>query len=391
MSAVDTSAAGAALPAGEGVALDPFGYFLDQASAIPGMGGQHASPDPRYCFHTPYAERKAGQFRLVVRLGGVNVRFGQLTVRIHAFRPGVDLDISLAAANRIELDEVGDTVELSVNALAIPDVHYAAYGYFSEPSDLSADDLSVVVFEMGDEDAGSFVQPDELRSTFAAAAPPQASHMTIAAEADFADPGSQPCTRAQTGSEAYRSAWPEAFLDLSDEQDRWSRRVALQALAAGGFLRQGARGLVIDGHCAELPAVLAGAGCQVIVAGASQDGPNAGEADLQLEQLAEGARLDFAISMDIIDDLPDHRAVAAHVQAVMKCLLRGGAGLFLFRARVDGRPSDGTFAMTPQDISRLALSVLSHGSEVVQMNYAWNARVALFDPRSNAFILQTRR
>lgn len=383
------------VPPGEGLALDPFGYFLEQASAIPGMGGRHASPDPRYCFHTPYEPRKAGQIRVVVRLGGVSVTFGQLTVRIHAFRPGVDLDVSLAAANRIDLDDAGDVIELSISALAIPDVHYAVYGYLSEPSDLGAATLDVLVFETQDEDPQSFVQPGELRTAFGASSDGQSGHLITAAEPDFASPASQPCSPGQLASGAYRAAWPGCFLDLPDEQARWCRKVALSALDSAGFLRPGARGLVVDERATELPAIIAEAGCQVIVAGVAETGSadavGLPELERQLDKLAEGSRLDFAISVNLADRLPDQRAVAAHVQALNKCLLRGGAGVFLFHVQVpQSRPASAR-ALTAGDISRLALSVLAHGSQVVQLNFAWNAGVKPVDSGRNAFILQTRR
>lgn len=128
--------------------IDPFAFFYNHASAIKGLGGDARSPDPRYCFHTPYVEVRPGVAWFELKLTGVRASHGELALRVHAFRPESGENASLAAAGRLNMwvDEKQD-LHVKVRFGALRDVKYAFYGHFLEHGDIFADAVSVMLVE----------------------------------------------------------------------------------------------------------------------------------------------------------------------------------------------------------------------------------------------------
>jgi len=56
--------------------IDPFAYYFNHSSAIPGLGGDSLSPDPRYCFHTDYIDVRPGPARYELLLRRVRASRG---------------------------------------------------------------------------------------------------------------------------------------------------------------------------------------------------------------------------------------------------------------------------------------------------------------------------
>lgn len=139
--------------------IDPFSFFYNHASAIKGLGGPDRSPDPRYCFHTPYVEVRPGVAWFELNLSGVRASRGELALRVHAFRPESGENASLAAAGRLQVavDEKRD-LNVKVRFGALRDVKYAFYGHFLEDADLHSDSLSVTLIEPEGE-AEIYIEP----------------------------------------------------------------------------------------------------------------------------------------------------------------------------------------------------------------------------------------
>lgn len=139
--------------------VDPFSYFFDHASAISGLGGERRSPDPQYCFHTHYLDVPPGAASYELRLRGVRASQGELTVRVHAYKPSTGGNASLVAGSRLYV-AVEDRQDLSIQVkfVALRDVHYAFYGYFSEYSDIAADCLEVSLHEP-ESDEPAYIEP----------------------------------------------------------------------------------------------------------------------------------------------------------------------------------------------------------------------------------------
>ena len=228
--------------------VDPFAYWERHASAITGLGGRERSPDPRYLFHTDYHELRAGRARFVLTLEGVRATFGELSVRVHAYKPGGEGGVSLVSGSRAMLFGEEAQITLAVPFASQAGVQYALYGYLSEDSDVSAELLHVAVDEPED---SREVIPDPPRSVLALN---QRSLETRPANAllhegrvELATPVSQSCTSDQvddmsTASGLFgrgRKEYGGAVIA------RWSEALCLSALRAYGAVVSGLEGLVV--------------------------------------------------------------------------------------------------------------------------------------------------
>lgn len=226
--------------------VDPFDYWRGHSSAIAGLGGLERSPDPRYVFHTRYHDVRPGRARFVLRMGDVRASFGELSIRVHAWKPESDTNIALVSGTRLLLDgEQGADFTLPVHFASQKGVRYALYGYISEESDITAQTLEVSIDEAGDP-ALALPQP-----TVSVLALDRLSEETRPANAllhygrvDIERPVSQSCTIGQL-----------AALGLSTREVRgekgsssiasWSETLCLAALNAYGIGSAQLEGLVV--------------------------------------------------------------------------------------------------------------------------------------------------
>src|SRR3954449_4167496 len=100
--------------------IEPFSFFLQHASAIPGLGGPNPGPDPNYCFHTPYHEYLPGIVIFRATLLEARASHGELALRVHAFRPESGQNASLVAGARMPLDQLGgESLDVAVRFAAL--------------------------------------------------------------------------------------------------------------------------------------------------------------------------------------------------------------------------------------------------------------------------------
>lgn len=207
-------------------AINPFSYFVDHASQLRGFGGERPSPDPQYCFHTRYEAVRPGRAIYSLKLLGSQATEGELTVRIHAFRPDVGGLPSLAAGSRLDL--AGEKIQdlaVAIPFHAVNGVEYALYGFFSEPTNLSVDHVEVLLEEPKD---GEDIEIEAPLSMLAepAAAPESgpATGLIHYGVVERAHPVSQDCTWGQL----------EAGRAVAEQIARWREVVCLAALSTYG-------------------------------------------------------------------------------------------------------------------------------------------------------------
>jgi hypothetical protein len=362
--------------------LEPFSFFWQHASAIPGLGGADRSPDPNYCFHTPYHEYRPGIVIFRAAIIAAKARYGELAVRVHAFRPDSGLDASLVAGNRTPLDELdGSNLEIAVRVAAVPGVQYALFGYFSEPSDLEAAELSILAEELGGDSPDDFISSDTSRSLFEAISVDMPNRLMADNPPHFAHPVSQPLTIGQLESTEYVKNWRQIPVVHDDPAWRWRQAYALQALDAYAMLRDGARGLMIASERLPVSTIIQAHGClltDVIMGGENRVRPDSNTPPLKKALLSPtdidmiGGQFDFTIAISATEWFADKAAFFGFVSAALRQILRGGIAVFVFDYAVDasGSTRDGGFVPHRGEIEQLAMRIISHGSDVAQLSFA---------------------
>lgn len=363
----------------------PFAYFVDQSSALVGFGGSRLPPDPRYCFHTEYKELEPGIVNFEIWLDNAHATHGEITIRIHAYRPDSGLDIALVNSIQFALRDLkGQNAEIRLRIAAIPSVQYAAYGYLSEPSDLTCTSIRVHAEQIGGESADSYAAKELGPSAFGAIPTFPLKQVVGDAIPCLSAPQSQPITHAQLTT-------PE-FVGIIGPVDKradlvqlWREAFALRALQHFNFLQPGSRGLLINDALA-LSKYLREAGCHLIChepnRADNENGPSANWAGVQLQDLVETvSHADFALSIGTLDQANSYTELIDAVNAILRCLLKGGIAVFLFNYWPDRfePPEMERFVITETVIRRIALHVISHGSSIVQLLMP-KPELDLFDP-----------
>jgi hypothetical protein len=366
--------------------IEPFSFFWQHASAIPGLGGTDRSPDPNYCFHTPYHEYRPGIVMFRATIIGAKACYGELAMRVHAFRPDSGFDASLVAGSRTPLNDLdGSNLEIAVRVTAVPGVLYALYGYFSEPSDLEAAGLSIVAEELGGDSPEDYISSDAARSLFEAASVDMPNRLMADNPPRFAHPVSQPLTIGQLESAEYLRSWSQIPVVPSDQPSRWRQAYALQALEGYGILREGATGLLIAPERLPISAALQGRGCLVtdIVMGSSPRSEARADASARAESVMAAAdietirgRFDFLVAISSTEWFADKAGFFGFASAALRQVLRGGIAIILFDYATDvTRRSElpippGGFHPHRGEIEQLAMRIISHGSDVAQLSFA---------------------
>lgn len=231
--------------------IEAFSYWPDHASAISGFGGGRRSPDPRYCFHTLYYDARPGPTRYVLRLRGVRATMGELSLRVHAFRPPDDGQISLVSGGRLLLsDDISQDISVEVPFVALRGVLYAFYGYFSEDSDVQAEHVQVELVEFDGEEE-PYIEPPRSAMVFdEGPSETRPANALIHVGAVYLDlPISQDCTIAQV--QAMRSGAGALGFSLkkpeqsSEAMALWRETVSMAALPAYQVVMSGLDGAIV--------------------------------------------------------------------------------------------------------------------------------------------------
>lgn len=336
--------------------IEPFSFWPKHASALNGFGGEEPSPDAFYCFHTPYHEFKPGILLYHVRFSGAKASVGEMALRVHAYRPDTDMNAVLVAGARAPLEGLdGDDFEMTVRVLALPGVVYAIYGRFSEPSDLDVGSVEIAAEEIGGGDFEAYFSADVGRCLFASELETP-SHLLGTDEPSFADPTSQPCTIQQLESRECEELWAECADEAADPVARWRSAFSLQVLSVYGLMQPGASGAILAPEPTPLPRILSERNCLVH--------PFTSETLI--------GHFDFIVSIGLLNQATDSANLLHLVLDTLKHVLRGGLAIFIFdfEPAADAmRAENAPFLPTVQDIQRLALQVIGHGSDVAQLRF----------------------
>jgi hypothetical protein len=346
--------------------LEPFAYFNDHASAIRGFGGAEQAPDPRYCFHTRYEEVRPGRIVYRLHLTRVRASQGELTLRVHAYKPSSNSDVILVGGAKLLFDEAmsddGEDIELPVRFTAVKGVNYALYGFFSEPSDLKVDNIMVTLDEQEpSEDLRDDPRP---KSPFAVGDVATQGRLYADAPPSLGTPVSQDCTIGQLAP---------ALSGAGDALEQWRAGIALAALERYGMLKPGATGVVAAPLPEGVTEALEAQGCQLT----AWDG--FGPDDLP------DAAYDFVLSYALDAPFPGADQRRQIISDTMSALMGGGIAVFVLRyhAAAPGLPCR-------NEIEQWALRLIGLGHDVAQLAFAPARQRVIQADGSTPFVLIVR-
>lgn len=340
--------------------IEPFGFWPHYASAIGGLGGPQGGPDPYYCFHTPYLEYQPGGLVFRLRLVGAKATEGELALRVHAWKADGSMDAVLVGGMRVALEDLDGDHEYAVRVASLPGVIYAFFGRYSQPSDLTLKDLVLTAEELADENVNTYVTAELSPTAFGASNYSTPPHLTLISEPTLRAPLSQAYSDAQLADAALQSVLPDAVWAVEDDQARWREAYAWQALSSYGMTQPGASGYLRVGGDSPLRALL------------EQRGVLFTEA---LTPTMIGCH-DFLVDMAPFDGGQGVTQASKAMLEKLTTLRKGGVGIFLFTAQIGGPATVSSAAATQgeagwiaseQDIQRLALKVIGHGSDIAQI------------------------
>lgn len=353
--------------------VEPFVYFPTHASAISGLGGRDPSPDPNYCFHSHYHEYRPGVLLVHIRLAGARAKMGELAVRVHGYRPDhPEEGVVLVNGMRQPLDDLqGDDLDITLRIVAVPKVHYAVYGYFSEPSDLQAENVAIEAEEIGGGDVEFDVKGEVPHTALNMEKLISSAALVSAEPAQLRYPVSQCCTLAQLESTEFLDAYPKIPMDGGNMPGmiaRWRQIYSLRVLESYGVLEAGARGLALGALPDGMAAALRRRDC--IVAHAFT-GENA-----QKESIAESIGFfDFIVGTDCSEIIPLHGNVQSLINTVIKKLNIGGIAILIMNYCRDDEcetsPPDRN-VINRGTLEKMALNLIGRGHQVCQLNFPVN-------------------
>lgn len=234
--------------------VDPFAYYQDQASVIPGFGGDKPAPAPGYAFHTNYISVRPGRAYYQLQLGGVRATRGKLSLRVHSLQPDTGENASFAAGARIDV-AVSSKQDLCVSVPfgALRGTQYAFYGQLND-TDIQAEAIGVFIGE-AEGHGDDYVEPPRsvLTSTLPETGPLADKSLFHVVDRHLFMPVSQDCTTTQI-AELRTGEWSGQGID------DWAEALCLNALRAYDVTMPGLEGLLV-GHCSEqFSSALASAG-----------------------------------------------------------------------------------------------------------------------------------
>lgn len=365
--------------------VEPFAYFADHASGLAGFGGTVAAPDPRYCFHTAYVEVRPGKARFHLRLEGARASAGEMTLRVHGFRPASNVDIALVAGTVLRFDEGGPAVvEASAGFSAVAGVNYAFYGHFSEPSDLTVSALEVRLEEAADAveleaegiDVSATCRGSDLALGSQLIAPRSSATIDLA---------SQSCTREQLWALARFGAAIDGTGHL-DPVLQWLLAVPFVVARKALATLTGARAMLIGAPHGALAHQLVRAGATMT----SREGVPPIDGDRSAGDLCDVVVL---YALDVPSPLRDTASLVPMIDGALAATMKGGIAIVLFgylERSVRPGPA-GAGAPDRNTIQQIALRLIGRGHDVAQLSFGTSGTQAVLDNGGTPFALVIRR
>ncbi|MBW8745439.1 MAG: hypothetical protein JF628_14075 [Sphingomonas sp.] len=391
---LDTSLSESEAP--EPLELDPFGFHPEATSRIRGLGGDGATADPDYAFHTAYVEAAPGRAVFTVRFQGLQAKSGTLMLRVHMVSSEPGARARMVNSERIALNRlIAIGGEFSIMFEGFREVSFALVGQIHGETDASAEGLTVTLDRPADPNARADYGA-EARGTIYGKTPLRpAPFLLSTAKPTLADPVTQVATAEQL-REPVAGGWMARLRPKGTSgTEHWRKAYTLQALRRYGMLEQGALGLGFERSASGMPAALAAMGTRVVAAFPTRAGSQPKTAPLKRD-LADRApcskavfdenvsarvcswrripedlvNFDFLWSARANEALYSVAAAAQFVEDAMACLRPGGLAVhtFSYDLTPSGRsiPSTERVLIQQGDIERIALLLVSRGHEVAQ-------------------------
>lgn len=363
-----------------GLLLDPFGWHVDVASRIGGLGGTKPSFDPTYVFHTPYVRAERGSAAFEIMFENLTAKRGTLLIRLHMLPDEPGAIARLVDSERIQLNRLvkdGGRVHMAFEAFA--GVTYALMGQIADNTDARAHSMAVRLDRPDSGRENPRIRQADGRSTrFSSNDVVAAAHILSVDPPTLTAPVSQPFTRAQMADPGLL----EPFHDhhSSNEHRAWEQAYLLRVFKRYGALGEGARALCVGVPADLLDDALRQAGTQVqhvmpdgLVPKEEPD--NGREIPSRIVDLnalpPDLADFDFLWSSGLHTLLMDPPLLRRRLVAAMDVLRPGGLAVHMLRvdARVAGERHEGEEpgAIGRGDVEQLALTMISHGHEVARI------------------------
>lgn len=380
----------------EPLELDPFGFHPEATSRIRGLGGDGATADPDYAFHTAYVEAAPGRAVFTVRFEGLQAKSGTLMLRVHMVSSEPGARARMVNSERIALNRlIAIGGEFSIMFEGFREVSFALVGQIHGETDASAEGLTVTLDRPADPNARADYGA-EARGTIYGKTPLRpAPFLLSTAKPTLADPVTQVATAEQL-REPVAGGWMARLRPKGTSgTEHWRKVYTLQALRRYGMLEQGALGLGFERSASGMPAALAAMGTKVVAAFPTRAGSQPKAAALKRDladrapcskavfdenvsaRVASWRRIpedmvnfDFLWSARANEALYSVAAAAQFVEDAMACLRPGGLAVhtFSYDLTPSGRsiPSTERVLIQQGDIERIALLLVSRGHEVAQ-------------------------
>jgi len=364
--------------------IDPFSYFWDHASAVPGFGGERRSPDPQYCFHTHYEMVRPGRAIYTIRLHGVTASQGELTIRVHALRLTPGANATLVAGSRLEMhvEQGKQDLTASVAFHAVRDVTYAFYGFFSEYSDVSAERIEVLLDEPeGEEDVYVEAPRSILAQEDVEADVRPANALIHVGAVSLERPVSQDCTWRQLAQLSERTV-----VGAQSDQliARWREQVCLAALPAYGVTPIPIDGWLVGPASERMRAALKASNFVMWERDSLSPTPDSGEF------------ADFIVSPAGFPSLDTAEARWALFNAWIQCLKVGGVAVIALRHAPITRPVSSALAandgpLAANEIGRWVLRLIGMGFSAAPLAFAPVSELVVDSQGLASLILIVRR
>jgi hypothetical protein len=354
---------------GEYLDLDPFGFWPTYRSRLEGIGGPDPSEDPDYVFHSLYVACGTGPIIFRVEIDGLVARRGTLILRVHELPDGIGSTARQMAIVQAQLvDLVRQKGRVMVDVEARVGNSYAILGHIYGDTVAHADELRITVTrEAPDPNATN------RSSTYSSTRLAVGANMVGTMAPTLIAPVSQMATELQLGERVFREACERLALDNEiARRDNWSRAFVARVLERYDFAQPGARGLIVNGlDETGLAGWLRTTGCRISLSHAGA--PPEGMDDRDLVALDPHAipetlaGYDFAVAIRTVESGWGWKYALTMIEEMLRLVKPLGLLVVTLDVLINRPGVDGDAALSWEELSRIALVLLSRGHAVAQL------------------------
>jgi hypothetical protein len=245
------------------LALQPFSFWPDHASAIVDISGTEPPVAKGYAFHTNYVPSSGSKVSFRIRLDGLRATSGRLHLAINRLNgQGAVAGSITKVMSLTKLAAKGGEAEISMRGGL--GYSYAVLGTVSDDSDARADDI--IIEMIGGVTAATLSAGFTIarRDFLSAPASGILSPIIVNRPATLAVPISQMCTAAQMEEPVYAQWCERMGVAPSPHRKQWEFVFICRALEYYGALREGSRGLGFGVGIEPMSSLFAAAGCEIV-------------------------------------------------------------------------------------------------------------------------------